>query len=364
MNKSVIVKMSLVLCLMFVIGFSATVTAASASRTTIKSNIKIADGYGYVDIYVDDYGKVEIDVVTMELLDTNLSAFQIQPDSEMYAKMAVFSISITDEPLFTFGVGYKGDVAANATYLNWAQSIRDTIISFFEDSYTFSDEESTIVYSDSENITYYVWNWYYTTTDSWRKTNEIIDQYLHNDFKKFMMFNSDWTFEEFDFSFSKTKMEVNATGTSIIEAVGNIQVFSGNGTHEFNLRKIIGYTEPPFGISYTLSVTLPLDAEIHQDTIDAGNATVSVVTEDQILLNVGSSQTIGNLTFTFDYNFTSPEDGGGETPPEEETPTTGEESESSSTGLLGGYDIYTIGGVAIVAIIFAIVKFFLRKQNE
>jgi len=102
---------------MFVIGFSATVTAASASRTAVQSNIKIADGYGYIDIYVDDYGKVEIDAVTMELLDTNLSAFQIQPDSEMYAKMAVFSISITDEPLFTFGVGYKGDVAALARKL-------------------------------------------------------------------------------------------------------------------------------------------------------------------------------------------------------------------------------------------------------
>ncbi|MCD6484287.1 MAG: hypothetical protein J7L47_04165 [Candidatus Odinarchaeota archaeon] len=338
-------------------GFAATAPASPAHQ-------QIAGDVKYIDIIVNDYGEVEIITTTFDLLNTNLSMFQISPSSENYAEMKSFTLSISDTEI-TLVVGYRGNTSTNTTYIQWTLSVHDKVTAFLGDTFTLSNEQSSAVYSDTDNETYYTWIWNYSVKGNiWAKIASLRENYVHNDFTKFLMFNSDWTFEDFGFSFVKNVFRVNATGTSIMEAAGIIQVFSGKGTHTFNLQKILMYDEPPYGIEYTLSLSLPSDAKINQSSIDAGNATILQVTDTDMLLMVESTQTIGPLSFTFDYNFTAP-------PPEEDNNENNSEEENAATGgsslpsidLLSGTSGYTIVGVIAVAIIFSIAKYFLKQRK-
>ncbi|MGQ4833817.1 MAG: hypothetical protein ACP6IS_07965 [Candidatus Asgardarchaeia archaeon] len=360
MSKKLLTMTVLVLALLLM-------SSVSSPAFGNKNMIHVNTEYSYIAISVDSTGYLDLYVNAMDLLDANLSVFDIAPDSENYAMLTHLTLSIDPDSGVSLTVGYQGNVSTNTTYISWSLEIKDKITSYL--GYALTNEQSSEVYDDSENVTYYIWEWDYSVSDEWTKVMDLVNQYVTNDLIKFFTFNSSWTFRGFTFFFGKSTLKPNATGTSIIECEGEIHVFSGEGTHEFNLQKILGYKEPPIGISYQLSIVLPGDARIDQSTVNAGNATILNIAESSVDVLVSDTQTIGEMSFTFSYNFSIPEESNGSQESNESEGTSSSGAEESASNLLqellgGSGSLITVGGVIALAVVFMIVKSLIGKKTR
>ncbi len=364
--KNVLTKASVIVFLAVILLSASFSSAAIGTSQGFKTT---SSGYGSVEIDVMYDGTVQISTTSFDLFNENLSLFQISQDSAVYIQLILLTVSIdTSDNSFSVTVAFPGNVVSNTTYTTLAQEARDKVKTFF--GYTYSNEEFIPAYDDSSNSTMFTWTYTFDTSNIWSGINSIIDSQVNNPFKVFLSFNSSWTLDGFTYFFSKNEMS-NGTGTLILSCnVYKEAVFSGNGTHVFNLQKILGYSEPPIGISYALSVTLPSGAKIDSSTLNSGNATIIDSTDESINLFVSSTETIGPLSFEFAYNFTAPSEntGGGENEPgsnpqSSESTSPGNSQSSFINNLLGGSSIYLVGGIAALAIIFAAVKSLLGKKE-